>query len=317
MNNPYQQIQTQFTKRLLIIDGMAVVFRGYYAIPKLTTHDGKNTNAVMGFFMIIMNLIQQLKPTHVVFCFDLSGGSNRKDEYEAYKANRTQAPDELYEQIAYIKEGIQALNIAILAQQGFEADDLIASLVKREEQNTDNQLNIIYTGDLDILQLANQKTQILTPHNQKIGKLFDEQAVLEKYGFSPAQIPDYKGLHGDSSDNLPGVKGVGPKTAIKLLQTYGSLENIYNNLHELSPKMQELFQTHKDIAFLCKKLATLESDLEIPNPTSDFEINKININDGLDYFHKFAMRRQLVQLKQLQKQFNIPETKDEAQLELF
>lgn len=291
-------MQNEQEKLFLVVDGMALVFRGFYAIPKLTTHDGKNTNALVGFYMILLNLIKQVNPTHIAICFDLRGKTKRKEKFDEYKATRKKAPDELYEQIPYIKEGIAALQLNLLEKEGYEADDLIATIAT--ENHAESISTVIYTGDLDILQLANDTVKILTPHNQREGKLMGRTEVIEKYGFTPEQIPDYKGLHGDPSDNLPGVRGVGKKTATKLLTEYQTLEGIYENLADLSEKMRAKFEEHRELSFLCKELATLHTDLEYETPGTEFAMQALDFGAGFDFFSKYAMRRQFIQLKELE-----------------
>lgn len=300
-------------KRFLLVDGMALVFRGFYAIPPLSTADGKPTNAVYGFFLVLFNLIWDIKPTHICICFDRKETTNRKEIYEAYKATRTKAPDALYEQIPFIKEGINNMHLNLVERAGIEADDLIATIATKNSH--DSTLSIIYTGDLDLLQLANHWIKILTPANQKQGLLMGSQEVQDKYGFLPEQIPDYKGLHGDSSDNLPGIKGVGPKTATQLLQTYKTLEGIYDNLEALPEKLQQKFNEHKDIAFLCKQLATLDTNLEYETASTNFSFGQINITAAKEYLEKFELNSLKARLDKIAKL--IPDHSSPTQMGLF
>lgn len=299
----------------LLVDGMAMVFRGYYAIPKLSSRDGTPTNALYGFFLILFNLINQLKPERIAICFDRKETTQRKEAFAEYKANRKAAPDELLMQIPLVKEGVKAFNANLVELAGYEADDLIATIAINK--GTKEKPAVIYTSDLDILQLVNQNSIfVLTPHNQKNGIIIDENYVKQKYGFSPTQIPDYKGLHGDPSDNLPGIKGVGKKTASKLLADYESLENIYNNLSDLSKKQQEKFIEHKEVAHLCKELATLHTDLQYSKPESDFLVTKLSSDAMKTFLDKYDLRTLHKKLQLVEKNFNL-KTRPENQMELF
>ena len=311
---PFQKKLDQYKNKYLLVDGMAMVFRGFYAIPRLTSADGKPTNAVYGFFLILINLIKQIQPTHIVICFDRHEVTKRKEEYTEYKATRTKAPDELYQQIPYIKEGIAAFNFNLIEKVGYEADDLLATIAC--EKAVPDTINIIYTGDLDLLQLADHYVKILTPHNQKQGILMGSKEVQEKYGFTPDQIPDYKGLHGDPSDNLPGVKGIGSKTATKLLAEYKTLENIYAYLNDLTPKMREKFEEHKEMAFMCKKMATLHTNLSYETPKTNFEVQHIDLTKGTEFLNNYSLRTLATKIPELQSLLKI-ENQDPSQLDLF
>lgn len=287
--------------KFIIIDGTALVFRGFYAIPRLALPDGTPINAVFGFFHILLNLIQKEKPTHIAVCFDRQETTARKKEYEDYKATRTKAPDELYAQIAPIKEILTQGNLHLVEKAGIEADDLIATIAKANENNPELK-TYIYTNDLDLIQLVNEQTTYLKPGNAKTGNIeLTPEKVWEKYGFGPDHISDYKGLHGDPSDNLPGVKGVGEKTAIKLIQKYDSLEGVYENLDELTPALRKNLETDKEQAFLCKRLATLHTDIDIPTKAEDFELSKINFDEVTQRFQEFKFNKLLVKLFQIQR----------------
>jgi DNA polymerase-1 len=287
--------------KFILIDGTALVFRGFYAIPRLSLSDGTPINAVFGFYHILINLLLHEKPTHFAVCFDRHETTTRKKEFDDYKATRTKAPDELYAQIAPIKDILTQGQLHLVEKPGIEADDIIATIAKANEQTQDLDIQV-YSSDLDLIQLVNEHTSILKPGNAKTGnQLITPSKLQEKYGFGPDKIPDYKGLHGDPSDNLPGVKGVGQKTAAKLIQEYGSLENIYNNLDDLTPSLRSKLEADKEQAELCKRLATLHTDIEIPINPEDYEISKINFDAITEKFQDLKFNKLLVKLWNLQK----------------
>lgn len=270
----------------LLVDAMALIFRSYFAIPSLTNSQGTPTNAVHGFFAILFKLLDELKPDRIAICFDRKETTRRKAEYSEYKAQRDAPPSELIQQIPLVKEGVEAMNLNIIEKPGLEADDLIATICY---QNHNNHQFVIYSSDFDLLQLANQDTFILTPHNQKQGLLIDEQEVIKKYGITPLQIPDYKGLCGDSSDNLPGVKGIGKKTATKMLQEYGSLEKVYENLDQFTPATRKKLETDQEMAYLCKRLATLITDAEFTPPTTNYQLSEFCNESSKQFFQKYEL----------------------------
>jgi len=257
-------------KKLIILDGNALIYRAFYALPPLKNKQGKLTNAVYGFTSILFRFIQELNPDYLIATFDLEGPTFRNLEYKEYKAKRVKAPQDLYDQIPMVKEVVRSLNIPIYEKQGFEADDVIGTIV---EITKDEEIKkIIITGDLDTLQLVDQKTEIYTPKKGvKDMFVYDQKAVKERFDLNPNQIIDLKGLQGDSSDNIPGVPSIGQKTAIDLLKQFSSLENLYKNLEtsDLKPKLKSRLLEYKDLAFLSYKLATIKKDVPI-----DFDLKK-------------------------------------------
>lgn len=264
-------------QKFLIIDGTALVFRGFYAVPKLSTPNGQPTNAILGYFTILINLLIEQKPDYLAVCFDRPEETQRKKDFADYKATRVKAPDDLYSQIQPIKDILSKGGLNLVELAGTEADDLIATLAKTNKSSDLNTL--IYSSDLDLLQLVDEHIKILKPGNSKIGnKIVDTAFILGKYGFSPLQVQDYKGLHGDSSDNLPGVRGVGEKTATKLIQDYGSLDSIYQNLDKLSENLKQKLLADKDQAYMCKQLATLHSNCPINTNLTDYTIHNTKLD---------------------------------------
>ena len=222
--------------KLVLIDGNSIMNRAFYGImgsKMLTTKDGKYTNAVYGFLAILFKLLDDIKPQYIAVTFDLKAPTARHKLYDGYKANRHGMPDELAEQMPMIKEILKAMNIDIIEKEGYEGDDILGTLsCYGEQQNLDV---TILSGDRDTFQLATDKVTIRIPHT-KGGKTetddYNREKVIEKYGIEPKQLIEVKGLQGDSSDNIPGVPGVGEKTALKLIKEYGSIDNLYNKIDE-------------------------------------------------------------------------------------
>ena len=213
-------------EKVVFFDGNSILNRAYYALPPLNNRQGQNVNAVMGFLNIFLKTIETENPTNVVVAFDKRGKNFRKDLYAEYKANRKGMPDDLAAQMPILKEILTAMKVVFVERAGIEADDIIGSLVKRFELPS-----VVFTGDKDLLQLIDDNvTIVLTKRGVTDVVRMDEPTLMEQMSLTPAQIVDYKGLCGDSSDNIPGVSGIGEKGAKNLLAQFGSIENIYDNL---------------------------------------------------------------------------------------
>ncbi|MEC9282787.1 MAG: DNA polymerase I [Bdellovibrionota bacterium] len=240
-------------KRLCLIDVSAMYFRAFYAIRPLTNSKGLPTNALFGFLSMTGKMLRDLKPDYIAYCFDQKDGSFRNEMYEEYKANRSEMPEELKPQVPYIKKLTEALNIKAISVSNYEADDLIGMLAKK---GADEGFEVmIVSGDKDFAQLVDDKIKMFDPMKEV---LYDKEKVVEKWGVEPNQIIDYLSIVGDSSDNVPGVKGVGPKGAVKLLTEYKTLEAIYENIEEVGPKgTKAKLIDFKDNAFLSKDLVTI------------------------------------------------------------
>lgn len=251
-------------KTLMLIDGNAIVHRAFYAIPQtFKTKEGLMVNAVYGFASMLLNLLNNEKPDYIAASFDLKGPTFRHEEYKQYKATRSKASDDLYAQFPPIKDLVRTFGIPIYEIQGFEADDVLGTLAE-QAQETPNLHTYIVTGDMDSTQLVNSKVSVLSPvKGFKEKTVYDPAAVEKKYSLTPSQITDLKGLQGDSSDNIKGVAGIGPKTATTLLQKYGNIETIYERIHEISGKTQEKLINGKEDAFFSKKLATIITNVPI------------------------------------------------------
>jgi len=246
--------------RLVLIDGNAIVHRAYHALPPLhKTEDGQLTNAVYGFFSMTLKIISDLKPTHLIVCFDRPAPTFRKQLYVGYQATRPKMEDELSNQFVIIREILSRINVCVFELDGYEADDLIGTISKQAVEKSPEDEVIILTGDRDLLQLVNKKVMILAPITGVTKMiLFDEDKVKEKYDLEPSQFIDYKALVGDSSDNYPGVNGIGPKGAANLLNKYKTLEGIYEHIGEISPNIALKLATDAEQSALAKKLATIE-----------------------------------------------------------
>ena len=260
-------------EKLLIVDGNSILNRAYYGIRPLTAPDGTPTNAVYGFLNILFKYLEEEKPEYLCVAFDVKAKTFRHKMYELYKAQRKPAPEDFLAQIPVIKEVLSALNCACIEKEGYEADDLIGTVSRLcEEKGVDCR---ILTGDKDDLQLASENTVIklvITRMGKTETTDYNEAAVFEKYGVTPTEFIDVKGLMGDSSDNIPGVKGVGEKTAFSLIQQYKSIENIYENLEglEVTPSVKNKLTADKDSAFLSKTLATIDRHVPIEIHFEDF-----------------------------------------------
>lgn len=261
--------------KLILIDSNALVHRAYHALPPLSSQSGELTNAVYGFTSLLIKAINDLKPDYVIATFDLPEPTFRHKEFEEYKAHRVKTPDDLIPQFEKVKNVLRTFNIPIFEKAGFEADDLIGTISKNIKYQASNVKCIIITGDLDTLQLVDDNTEVLTlKKGISDTVLYNEQAVRERYGLEPSQMVDFKGLKGDPSDNIPGVPGIGDKTASSLLQEYKTLENIYENIGLIPKKLSAKLSEYKDQAFFSKKLATIRRDVDI-----DFKIENAKFGE--------------------------------------
>ncbi|MDH7577992.1 MAG: DNA polymerase I [Bacillota bacterium] len=276
-------------KKLVILDGNSLAHRAFYALPLLTTTTGLFTNAVYGFTNMLQKVVRSEKPDYLAVAFDKGGVTFRHLDYEAYKAHRKGTPEELRPQFPLIKKILRALRIPILEAEGYEADDLIGAVVKTAEAGQIETL--IVTGDRDMLQLVTEKTKTLITR-KGISELerFTKEGVKERYGVEPEQIPDLKGLVGDPSDNIPGVPGIGEKTAVKLLQEFGSIENCLDHLEELPKKVGLLLKTYRDQAILSKKLATIDSDVPVTFHFSDLVVCQPDYEELVSAFQELEFK---------------------------
>lgn len=250
-------------EKLVLIDGNALVHRAFHALPPLS-HEGEPTNAVYGFTSVLLKVLRELKPEYVIATFDLAAPTFRHKEFADYKAHRPKTDADLIVQFPKVKEIVRAFDIPIYEKEGFEADDMIGTIALLAKKHTPRIKTIIITGDLDTLQLVDDDTEVYTlKKGISDTVVYDEKAVRERFGLAPSQMNDYKGLKGDPSDNIPGVPGVGEKTATQLLQEYGSLENVYENIGVMPEKVRAKIGPHKEQAFFSKSLATIRRDVPV------------------------------------------------------
>jgi DNA polymerase-1 len=249
---------------LVIIDGHSLLYRGFYATRPLTTSDGRPTNAVYAFMNMLLSMLDQFQPDAIVAAFDAPAPTFRHEAFTEYKAHRRETPDEFRPQVEMTRRLLEAMGVATLSEEGFEADDLVGALARYATEHGYDVL--IFTGDRDQLQLINDHVRVYAPiRGVSELQLFDAQAVQEKYGLTPAQIVDFKALCGDPSDNIPGVPGVGEKTAVKLLQQFRSVENLLANLDKVeNAKLREALQTHQEQIRQSRMLATILDNAPLP-----------------------------------------------------
>jgi DNA polymerase-1 len=268
-------------EKLILIDGNAIIHRSYHALPPFTTKNGELVNAVYGFASTLLSIITKFEPKYIIATFDLAGPTFRHIEYADYKATRVKADDALYAQIPRVKEVTEAFGIPIYAVSGFEADDVIGTLAKQARENHAELETIIVTGDMDTLQLVDDMTSVYTMRRGLTDSvLYGKTEIFERFSLSPEQLIDYKGLRGDPSDNIPGVKGIGEKTAIELLKTYGTLENVYVHLEDIKKPVRGKLEKDKMIAIQSKGLATISREVPVTLDlekavTKDFDKEKL------------------------------------------
>ncbi len=289
-------------KKILLVDANLLMFRSFYAAYAINKNPSNMPMHL--FFSSLFESIKVEQPSYLFLAFDAYGKTKRHDEYPEYKAGRQKAPDALYEQKEKILKVLDQMNIFYFSQIGDEADDLIATLTNKFKNEYEI---VILSEDKDLLQLVDNNVCVKQKNrdkklNQKYIKINNEN-FYDIFSFYPNQVVDYKGIAGDNSDNLIGIKGVGPKTTIELLSKYQTLENIYSNLNELSSKQQETFLKFKDQALLCKKLATLNENVDM-----DIELNQLLINENnfynqqvFDLLENFGLNKILNMLKNLKK----------------
>ena len=285
-------------KRLLLIDGNSIMNRAFYGIMgnKMLSNNGKYTNAVYGFLAILFKNLEDLNPDYIAVSFDLKAKTERHKLYERYKANRHGMPEELAQQMPMIKEVLKAMNIDIVEMEGYEGDDILGTLSKYgEKQNLDV---TILSGDRDTFQLATDKVTIRIPRTKQ-GKTetdeYDRKKVIEEYGLEPKALIEVKGLQGDTSDNIPGVPGIGPKTAISLIQKYGTIENLYKSIEEgtddLKGKNKESIIENKDMAFLSRTLGEINVNVPIEDTLEELKTEEWDRAKVLELFREWNFKR--------------------------
>jgi DNA polymerase I len=268
-------------KRLIVIDCNALIHRAFHALPPLTTKNKEAVNAVYGFLLVFLKAIKEFNPDYVVATFDFPAKTFRHKEYKEYKATRVKAPEELYQQIPKVKGVLEKFGVPIYEKEGYEADDLIGTIsntASASGRSAPEIETIILTGDYDALQLVNSRVNVYAlSRGVKEAVLYDEEKVKQKYGgLGSEQLVDFKALRGDPSDNIPGVFGIGEKTAIMLIEKFKTLENLYKELENNSPEIQKLrelvsgkLSENKEKAFISKMLSRIKCDVPI-----NFDLDK-------------------------------------------
>lgn len=276
--------------RLMVIDGSSLLYRGFYALPLLSTKDGIYTNGVYGFLTMFYKITEEYEPDYLSVVFDKKGPTFRHLEFDLYKANRQKAPNELSLQFPILKEVLSIMNVNQIEIESYEADDIAGTIAKFGEEK-DLEV-ILVTGDKDYLQLASQKSKILiTRKGITELEIFDDKTLIDKYGITPDQFIDLKGLMGDQSDNIPGVPGIGEKTGLKLLKEFGSMENVYENIEKVSgKKRKESLIEYRQQAFMSKKLATIVTNVPMELDIENFKVEEADWEKLNEIYRKLEFR---------------------------
>ena len=295
-------------EKLVLVDGNAILHRAYHALPALTTRNGELVNAVYGFALMLFKIFADLQPKYLAVCFDTAAPNFRHAEFVGYKANRPRMDSELAGQIEKVHQLVEAFNIPVVEVDGYEADDVIATLAIKAS----NVEVIIVTGDKDLMQLVNDKIKLYMPtRGLSEGQIVGPEEVKEKMGILPEKIVDYKGLVGDPSDNYPGVPGIGPKTAISLLEQFGSVEGVYQNLGKISSKnVLSKLAEGAESAVLSKKLATIVLDAPVRVNLTDCLARDFDKEKVSTFFKELGFRSLIGRLngekKEVKKNENQP-----------
>lgn len=288
------------SEKILLIDGHSILNRAYYGLPNLTNWEGLHTNAVYGFLNIMTKVLEEEKPEYLAVAFDLHAPTFRHKMYDAYKGTRKPMPEELREQVPLIKEVLTAMGVAIVTKEGYEADDLLGTIAGMAEKKGMDAT--ILSGDRDLLQLATDHVLIRIPKT-KGGKTevedYHAKEVLETYQVTPPQIIELKALMGDTADNIPGIPGVGEKTATKIIAAYGSIENAHEHLEEIKPnKAKESLRDHYDLAVLSKKLATIDTESPVEFSWEAARMGSLYTPEAYDYFKRLEFKNLLSRFDQ-------------------
>ena len=279
-------------KRLIIIDSNALLHRAFHALPPFKTKTGQETGAVYGYLTILYKAIKELQANYIVATFDTKAPTFRHEKFKEYKAQRPVTPSGIISQIPVIKEILEAFKIPVFAREGVEADDLIATIctiIPKQEQDVDI---YILTGDLDNLQLVNERVKVYTSGKGiKDTVIYDINKVRERFGVEPAQMIDFKALTGDPSDNIPGVEGIGKKTAAEIIQKYDNIKNLYQELSTdtavLKPKVKEALVKNKESAFMSRELVEMKKDVDINFIMKDCKFGNFNKEEVEEKLFKF------------------------------
>jgi DNA polymerase I len=301
------------TQRIVLIDSNNIAYRAFYALPDtIITSSGIMTNAVLGFTNMFLKIVEDHRPDRVVCAFDSRGPTFRHRMFEDYKLHRKKMPEELIGQLPLIKEVMEAFSISCIEMEGMEADDILATLARNAAESGDEA--VIVTGDKDMLQMVSGRVSVLSSKKSITDTIiYGPEAVREKMGVGPGSVRDLLALMGDSSDNIPGVPGIGPKTAVKLINEFGSLEGIYENIAKIkSVKLQGMLEANRDLAMKSKELATLKKDLEIDREVVERSFRDIDIGRIKDVFDRLEFGSLLKRLPGYAGLMDIAESSGEA-----
>ena len=283
------------SEKIVLIDGHSILNRAFYGVPDLTNSEGLHTNAVYGFLNILFKILSEENPQYLAVAFDLKAPTFRHKMYQDYKGTRKPMPEQLHEQVPVMKEVLRAMGVPLLMLEGYEADDLLGTVAKRMEKKG---LEVsVVSGDRDLLQLATEHIQIRIPKTKRGGTEIEDyhaKEVQEKYQVTPLQIIELKALMGDSADNIPGLPGVGEKTATRLIVEYGTVENAYAHVDEIKPaKAKNAFLEHYDMAVLSKKLATIDTDSPVSFSLEDARLTSLYTPEAFALFKKLEFKNML------------------------
>ncbi|MFB6225622.1 MAG: 5'-3' exonuclease H3TH domain-containing protein, partial [Candidatus Paceibacteria bacterium] len=280
-------------QRFVILDSNALIHRSYHALPDLSTKNGTQVNAVYGYVAVLLKVLRELQPTYIGAAFDLEGPTFRDEMYEAYKAQREKSDQALYDQIPLTKEVLNSFGIPVLTAEGYEADDVIGTVAARMNEEYPHVEVIIVTGDMDTMQLVNEQTKVFSLRKGvKDTVIYDVQGVQEKYGLNPDQVADFKGLKGDPSDNIPGVSGIGDKTAQKILAHFQDLDSLYETLNTtegyeelsaedqapISQKVYTKLRQSEEQARFSKELATINCEVPLEFTLTEYAVEDFDRN---------------------------------------
>jgi len=290
------------TKKVLILDGTSLLYRAFYALPELSTKKGEKTQGVYGFLLTLFKEIKEIKPNYIFCCFDLPEKTFRHKKFKEYKAKRKKMPEDLKTQIPILEEILTAMEIPIFKKEGYEADDLIATLVKKILEKNNFEIFIL-SGDYDLLQvLKNNVKLVVFKRGIKEKEIFDEKKVKETFGISPSQIPDLKALAGDQSDNIPGIKGIGKKTAISLLKVHQNIEKILERVEKgrivLDLSTTKILKEKKDELLFSKFLTTVKENVKIEFKFKKFGFfDEKRLKEILKKYEFFSLIKRIPEIK--------------------
>jgi len=279
--------------KLVVIDGHAILYRAYHALPLLSAPNGRLVNAVYGFCRMLLKIIADFKPRYLLIAFDTPKPTFRHKKFIGYQIKRPKMDKELSEQIVIVQEVLRVMKVKFLTKEGYEADDIIGTLsVRSQKLKIKNLKIIVVTGDRDLMQLVNKQTNLFIPiKGLSNGQVVDEKYVEKDLGVRPDQVVDYKALMGDNSDNYPGVAGVGPKTAVKLLQKFGSLDNIYCSLDKIeSASLAAKLKKGKKAAYLSQDLAKIRCDVPLKVEIKDLRLEDWRNEATVEIFKNLGFR---------------------------